>query len=112
MNCIVLTPDGFKEGIQGSYDAAAWASAEAAGLVCLPAACIRGGSDIRAIGVGFYWSSSANDSDAARGVSFNNTVELGFSGNRNGGCSVGPSGKLCVSASLQNISESREQNRN
>ena len=61
-NCLILAPDDFEGTIAALYDAAAWATAEAAGLVCLPAAGYRYGSDVLGVGdYGCYWSSTAHD---------------------------------------------------
>ena len=62
-NCLILAPDNFQGTIAASYDAAAWATAEAAGLVCLPAAGYRKGSDVADVGnSGGCWSSSTGSS--------------------------------------------------
>ena len=62
-NCLILAPDNFQGTIAASYDAAAWATAEAAGLVCLPAAGDRKGSDVYDVGnSGGCWSSSTGAS--------------------------------------------------
>ena len=61
-NCLILAPDDFTGTIEPSYDAATWASAEAAGLVCLPAAGNRDGTMVSFVGnVGHYWSSNKYD---------------------------------------------------
>ena len=70
-NCLILAPDDFEGTIAESYDAAAWASAEAAGLVCLPAAGYRYGSNVSSVGdCGSYWSSTAYAENYAYFVSF------------------------------------------
>ena len=70
--CVVIAPDGFTGTIETSYDATAWATAEAAGLVCLPAAGNRYGSLVLSVGdYGRYWSSTAYDSYNAYYVRFN-----------------------------------------
>ena len=70
-NCMILAPDDFEGTIAGSYDAAAWATAEAAGLVCLPAAGSREGSSVDLVGgLGYYWSSTARDGLCAFNVNF------------------------------------------
>ena len=80
--CLVIAPDGFSGTIAGSYDASAWASAEASGFVCLPPAGYHNGSSFEfAPGqFGNYWSSTPLDNDA------NYVHELFFSNE-----SVGPS---------------------
>ena len=58
-NCLIIAPDGYTGTIAASYDATAWAAAEALGLVCLPAAGYRSGSNLDCGGYyGYYWSSS------------------------------------------------------
>ena len=65
-NCLVIAPDGNTTAIASSYDASAWAAAEASGFVCLPAAGYRNGSDVGNVGgYGGYWSSSPNVSEAS-----------------------------------------------
>ncbi|MDO5321775.1 MAG: hypothetical protein Q4F39_05260, partial [Bacteroidia bacterium] len=82
-NCVVLYPDGFtgtkvSNGDTTSYDTAEeWAAAQNAGVVCLPAAGYRTNSGIGNVGsYGFYWSSSAVDSDYAYYVFFRNSLVL------------------------------------
>ena len=59
-NCLIIAPDGYTGIIAASYDASTWPVAEAAGLVCLPAAGRRYGSSVSNVGgLGYYWSSSA-----------------------------------------------------
>jgi len=55
--CLVIAPDNFTGTIAESYDADAWSSAEAAGLVCIPPACRRMGASVFADS-GHYWSST------------------------------------------------------
>ena len=70
-NCVIIAPDGYTETIAASYDTTTWPVAEAAGLVCLPAAGRRDGSSVHNVGhYGYYWSSSAYGSDNAYYVSF------------------------------------------
>lgn len=70
-NCFVIAPDNFAGTIENSYDAAAWAAAEEAGLVCLPAAGMRYSSSvIQANNYGYYWSSTASGKAAARFFGF------------------------------------------
>ncbi len=65
-NCLVLAPDDFTGEIATSYDAAAWESAKAVGLVCLPAAGQRQGSDLFYVGDACnYWSSTASNESTA-----------------------------------------------
>ena len=89
-NCVVIAPDGFTGTIETSYDATAWAIAEAAGLVCLPAAGRRYGPNVSYVGgSGHYWSSTARDSNYAYLVSFSSSaVSPGSYGLRNFGFSV------------------------
>ena len=68
-NCVVLVPDDWNltaNPLQSSYDETAWAAAEAAGAVCLPAAGWRLGGNadnnyVREVGLGEYWSGSPNN---------------------------------------------------
>ena len=89
-NCLILAPDDFEGTIAESYDAAAWATAEAAGLVCLPAAGYRNGSDVNSVGSGGrYWSSSAfNLRNAYRVESKSDSVTPDSYGTRSNGFSV------------------------
>ena len=91
-NCLVIAPDGNTTAIASSYDASAWAAAEASGFVCLPAAGYRNGSDVGNVGVyGGYWSSSPKESDASGSYLLyfiNSSVATSNSGNRNHGHSV------------------------
>ena len=63
-NCLILVPDECLKGYsfdytKTSYTVEEWATAEAAGLVCLPAAGDRNGSDVFNVGDrGYYWSST------------------------------------------------------
>lgn len=57
-NCLIIAPDGYTGTIAASYDASTWPVAEAAGLVCLPAADYRDGSVVCTVGGGYYWSST------------------------------------------------------
>lgn len=63
-NCLVIAPDNFTGTIESSYDAAAWASAEASGLVCLPAGGYRDTGDILESGKGYYWTSTGTETGA------------------------------------------------
>ena len=89
-NCLILAPDDFTGTIEALYDATAWASAEAAGLVCLPAAGSRYGSYVDLVGdLGLCWSSTAYGSDDAYHVYFHSdNVYPGLSGDRLSGFSV------------------------
>ena len=89
-NCLILAPDDFTGTIETSYNAAAWATAEAAGLVCLPAAGERDGSDFYDVGgIGHCWSSTAYDEDAAYEVYFGKSNLIPDNDNdRYYGCSV------------------------
>lgn len=56
-SCIVLKPDGFSGTVADSYTAAEWATAEESGLVALPFASYRNGTDFYDAGSrGYYWS--------------------------------------------------------
>ena len=67
-----------------------WEQAEAAGLVCLPAAGYRGGSHVYGVGdLGYYRSSTASDERYAYFVYFiSSNVSPGLSEYRNLGFSV------------------------
>jgi len=70
-NCLVIAPDDFKGTIADSYDADAWAAAEKDGLVCLAAAGSRSSCSVSVVGnEGYYWSSTAYNSDNAYNVFF------------------------------------------
>ena len=77
-NCVVIAPDGWNlsaNSLQAEYSSSSspmtWEQAEAAGLVCLPAAGSRNGSGVSKVGVnGSYWSSAAYDEDDAYDVYF------------------------------------------
>ena len=54
-----------------SYDAADWATAEAAGLICLPPAGYRDGTEVKSgEGNGFYWASTTDAADKASNLGF------------------------------------------
>ena len=73
-NCLILAPDNFTETIADSYDATAWSAAEAAGLVCLPAAGFRFGSSVDfVVSNGYYWSATPIDVDGAYYLCFNSS---------------------------------------
>ena len=97
-NCLILAPDECLNGYsfdstKTDYTPGEWATAEAAGLVCLPAAGYRRdmlfdeeGDD------GYYWSSNKNQYDehfAYCGVHFDSSnVDLGDSAERDYGYSI------------------------
>ena len=89
-NCVIIAPDGYTETIAASYDTTTWPVAEAAGLVCLPAAGSRDGSNVRYVGDdGYYWSSSAGGSSHAYLVYLDSSnVSPGYYGFRYNGGSV------------------------
>ena len=59
-NCLVIAPDGNTTAIEESYDASAWETAEASGLICLPPAGYRYGSPVEYVGeFGYYWSATS-----------------------------------------------------
>ena len=76
-NCLIIAPDNWDTSanpLNASYDATAWATAEAAGLVCLPAAGRREVSSVGNVGsYGDYWSSTTIGSDTANFFYFPNT---------------------------------------
>ena len=75
-HCLVIAPDACLNSYEfdkakKSYDAAAWATAEAAGLVCLPPAGYRDGTEVKSgEGNGFYWASTTNAADKASNLGF------------------------------------------
>ena len=97
-NCVVIAPDNWNltaSPLQSEYSATStpmtWSEAQAAGLVCLPAAgCRINSSIVRLVDDrGYYWSSSANGSDYAYNVSFvSSFVSSGDSNDRCSGFSV------------------------
>ncbi|MCQ2173741.1 MAG: hypothetical protein MJY61_01245 [Bacteroidales bacterium] len=71
-NCLVLAPDDFEGNIEFEYDSITWPEAEAAGLVCLPAAGSRNGLTVENTGaLGDYWTSSPKGTDRAYDAYFN-----------------------------------------
>lgn len=86
-----IAPDGF-EGDATALSAviADWEDAEKAGIVFLPAAGYRGGSNVGGVGdLGYYWSSDAVDEYGAYNVFFNSSdVGPDHSGSRGSGYSV------------------------
>ena len=75
-HCLIIAPDTCLNGYvfdktKKSYDAAAWAAAETAGLVCLPPAGYRDGTDVESEdGNGFYWSSTTDAAETASNLGF------------------------------------------
>ena len=75
-HCLVIAPDACWNGYvfdktKKSYDAAEWTTAEAAGLVCLPPAGYRDGTDVKSgEGNGFYWASTTDAADKASNLGF------------------------------------------
>jgi len=70
-NCFVIAPDNFKGTIASTYSENEWATAEAAGLVCLPAAGGRSGVSVSSFGSGGnYWSSTAMSESNAYKLDF------------------------------------------
>lgn len=58
-NCLILAPDNYTKSIESSYTATTWNTAEAEGLVCLPAAGKRSGSNVTSTETaGRYWTST------------------------------------------------------
>ena len=86
-----IAPDNFVGGTAAlSAIVSDWKTAQDAGIVFLPAAGIRDGSNVNHVGVyGYYWSSTADGSIGACGVSFqSHDISPGSSGLRNYGFSV------------------------
>ena len=75
-HCLVIAPDACLNSYEfdkekKSYDAADWATAEAAGLICLPPAGYRDGTDVKSgEGNGFYWASTTDAADKASNLGF------------------------------------------
>lgn len=89
--CMVLAPDTFEESIEDTYDYANWASAEACGLICLPPAGYRSGTEIVIESYGLYWSSTPYENNAvgAHYLIFSNTENPTIDTNpRNTGSSI------------------------
>ena len=86
-----IAHDGF-EGDADALSAAVsdWENAQKSGIVFLPAAGSRKGSDVVSVGDGgYYWSSSASGKNLAYRVLFDSSsVRPGSSGGRFFGCSV------------------------
>ena len=86
-----IAPDGFVGDASALSEAIKdWESAQAAGIVFLPAAGYRFGSDVYYVGgYGYYWSSSASGGSGAFDVSFNgNGVDPDYDGSCGNGFSV------------------------
>lgn len=66
-DCLIIAPDNYSGSIDISYDETSWATAEAAGLVCLAPDGLRKGASIerKAGNEGFYWSGNPLDKDGA-----------------------------------------------
>jgi len=74
-NCTILAPDNYTGTISASYEAADWATAEANGLVCLPASGYRTGNRLNSTEFrGSYWSSSASNNVSA----YNSALQSGW----------------------------------
>lgn len=92
--CIVIAPDNFPGTIESSYNTESWSIAEAAGLVCLPAAGIREGSNVFYVGEhANYWTSTPLDSFYAYYIyyyynSYSDARGSRYDGLRHYGCSV------------------------
>ncbi|MCQ2172437.1 MAG: fibrobacter succinogenes major paralogous domain-containing protein [Bacteroidales bacterium] len=96
--CLILVPDECLNGYsfdsaKTSYTVGEWATAEAAGLVCLPAAGYRSEMSFNDEGYyGYYWSSNNNefiDRQAYLGVKFDgSSVDLGDPAERDYGYSI------------------------
>ena len=73
-----------------NYSSADWTKMESAGCVFLPAAGLRNGTSVSNVGsLGFYWSSTANDTGYAYNVFFNSgNVDPASYGDRSNGFSV------------------------
>lgn len=63
--CIVIAPDSYTGTILSWYSITDWNTAQAEGLVCLPAAGYKSGSVMKYNEVAAYWSSSANGKSSA-----------------------------------------------
>jgi len=89
-NCLIIAPDGYTGTIATSYTASEWTVAESQGLVCLPAAGCRGGSNVTDVGdYGLYWSSIPGGEGSAFGLYFSGSdVSPANSDNRSNGYSV------------------------
>lgn len=96
-NCVVIAPDGWDlsaNSLQSEYSSTStpmtWEQAETAGLVCLPAAGSRLGSNIHdAVGcTGFYWSSTAYNEYNVWFVTFTRYNLFHDGGDYYRGCSV------------------------
>ena len=73
-NCLVIAPDGNTTAIEESYDASAWETAEASGLICLPPAGYRYSSNVSVVGSnGYYWSATHHNGNEAYSPYFANS---------------------------------------
>ncbi len=100
VNGLILLPDNWTLPIgvtftygeggwsQNTYSASEWSKMEANGAVFLPAAGYRYGTGVYYVGSGYYWSSSANDSNSAYGLYFSSDAVDPDGGSRDGGRSV------------------------
>lgn len=71
-NCALLIPDNFPGSLNEYYTAAEWATAEKSGLVALPLAGDRDGTDFGGPGTGgIFWSATPDGSDDAHYALFN-----------------------------------------
>ena len=62
--CIVIAPDNFSGSIAKEYTAETWPAAEASGLVCLPVAGYRSGTEVKNVGYyGYYWTATPVNND-------------------------------------------------
>lgn len=95
-NCVVIAPDGWDlsaNSLQSEYSSTStpmtWEQAETAGLVCLPAAGARDGSNVYDVGdCGRYWSSSADGTYASSVYFGSGDVTPGSRVSRSRGSSV------------------------
>ena len=85
--CLVIAPDGYTGTIASSYDAAAWATAESAGLVCLCPNGYRGGSSVSTGDGGRYYSSTPSNNIANAYFLYVNgaSLTIAYDGGRNTG---------------------------
>jgi len=97
--CVILYPDGYtgvkvEDDDQTTYNSLiAWEQAQKEGVVCLPAAHRREGSDVGSEGgtIGYYWSSTTSTNNCSYGVMFTNAsifLQASAEIQRYTGCSV------------------------